>query len=107
MAKEDNLTSWKKGQSGNINGRPKGSLNRSTIAKKWLTTDQEYKNPLTQDLENLSQDYIRTAVAKGISEKRVIWSHAIRNSVIPIAANFGQIIGVVIEIFFWKYSHSN
>lgn len=47
-------------------------------------------------LENLSQDYIRTAFAKGISEKRVIWSHAIRNSVIPIAANFGQIIGVVI-----------
>jgi|TARA_R110000764_G_scaffold11749_3_gene35134 hypothetical protein len=60
MAKEDNLTSWKKGQSGNINGRPKGSLNRSTIAKKWLTTDQEYKNPLTQDLENLSQEDIMT-----------------------------------------------
>jgi microcin C transport system permease protein len=47
-------------------------------------------------LENLSQDYVRTAFAKGISEKRVIWSHAIRNSVIPIAANIGQIIGVVI-----------
>jgi microcin C transport system permease protein len=47
-------------------------------------------------LENLSQDYIRTAFAKGISEKRVIWSHAIRNSVIPIAANIGHIIGVVI-----------
>ena len=27
---------WKKGESGNPNGRPKGSLNRSTIAKKWL-----------------------------------------------------------------------
>jgi len=47
-------------------------------------------------LENLSQDYIRTAFAKGLSEKRVIWLHAIRNSVIPIAANIGQIIGVVI-----------
>ena len=47
-------------------------------------------------LENLSQDYIRTAFAKGISEKRVIWGHAIRNSVIPIAANIGHIIGVVI-----------
>ena len=47
-------------------------------------------------LENLSQDYIRTAFAKGISEKSVIWSHAIRNSIIPIAANIGQIIGVVI-----------
>ena len=47
-------------------------------------------------LENLSQDYIRTAFAKGLSEKRVIWLHAIRNSVIPIAANIGLIIGVVI-----------
>jgi len=35
MSKED-LIPFKKGQSGNPNGRPKGSLNRSTIAKKWL-----------------------------------------------------------------------
>lgn len=47
-------------------------------------------------LENLGQDYIRTAYSKGINEKRVIWLHAIRNSIIPIAANIGQIIGVVI-----------
>ena len=47
-------------------------------------------------LENLSQDYVRTAFAKGISEKKVIWRHAIRNSIIPIAANIGHLIGVVI-----------
>ena len=35
MSKED-LIPFKKGQSGNPNGRPNGSLNRSTIAKKWL-----------------------------------------------------------------------
>ena len=35
MSKED-LIPFKKGQSGNPKGRPKGSLNRSTIAKKWL-----------------------------------------------------------------------
>ena len=46
-------------------------------------------------LEQLSQDYIRTAFAKGISEKRVVWLHAIRNSVIPIAAGIGHIIGIV------------
>ncbi len=45
-------------------------------------------------LENLSQDYIRTAFAKGLSEKRVIWLHALRNSIIPIAANIGYIIGL-------------
>jgi len=47
-------------------------------------------------LENLSQDYIRTAFAKGLREKRVVWIHAMRNSVIPIASGIGHIIGVVI-----------
>jgi microcin C transport system permease protein len=45
-------------------------------------------------LDNLSQDYVRTAFAKGIREQRVIWLHAMRNSIIPIAANIGYIIGV-------------
>ncbi len=47
-------------------------------------------------LENLSQDYIRTAFAKGLKEKRVVWLHAMRNSVIPIASGIGHILGVVI-----------
>ena len=34
-------------------------------------------------MENLSQDYVRTAFAKGLSEKRVIFYHAVRNSLIP------------------------
>lgn len=48
-------------------------------------------------LENLSQDYIRTAFAKGISEHRVVWIHAMRNSLIPIAARIGHNIGVIIS----------
>ncbi len=47
-------------------------------------------------LENLSQDYVRTAFAKGLKEKRVIWLHAIRNSLIPLASGIGHILGVVI-----------
>ena len=47
-------------------------------------------------LENLSQDYVRTAFAKGLKEKRVIWLHAIRNSLIPIASGIGHILGVII-----------
>jgi len=47
-------------------------------------------------LENLSQDYIRTAFAKGLHEKRVVWLHAMRNSIIPIASGIGHIIGIVI-----------
>jgi len=35
-------------------------------------------------LENLRQDYIRTARAKGLSERSVVFKHAMRNSLIPI-----------------------
>ena len=44
-------------------------------------------------LENLSQDYVRTAFAKGLSERRVIYRHAVRNSLIPLATGIGGIIG--------------
>ena len=47
-------------------------------------------------LDNMSQDYIRTAFAKGLTEKRVIWVHAVRNSIIPIASGIGYIIATII-----------
>ncbi|OQY28161.1 MAG: hypothetical protein B6244_08160 [Candidatus Cloacimonetes bacterium 4572_55] len=47
-------------------------------------------------LENLSQDYVRTAFAKGISEKRVVWLHTLRNSVIPIASMIGYAVMILI-----------
>ena len=46
-------------------------------------------------LENLSQDYVRTAFAKGLSERRVIYRHAVRNSLIPLATGIGGLIGVI------------
>lgn len=45
-------------------------------------------------LENLSQDYVRTAFAKGLPEKRVIFVHALRNSLIPIATGIGGLLGI-------------
>lgn len=39
--------------------------------------------------ETLIQDYIRTARAKGASEKRVLFIHALRNSVLPLITLFG------------------
>jgi len=41
-------------------------------------------------MDNLASDYIRTAVAKGVSFKRAVVGHALRNSLIPIATTFGQ-----------------
>ncbi len=45
-------------------------------------------------LETLGQDFIRTAYAKGLREDRVIWMHAMRNSVIPLVASIGGVIGI-------------
>ena len=61
MAKEDiEKYKFEKGQSGNPNGRPVGSKNRSTIAKKWLELTMNETNPLTNQTENLSQEDIIT-----------------------------------------------
>lgn len=43
-------------------------------------------------IETLNQDYIRTARAKGLSEKIVIYRHALKNSLIPVITIFGQSI---------------
>jgi microcin C transport system permease protein len=45
-------------------------------------------------MENLGADYVRTAYAKGLSAKTVIYKHALRNSIIPIATGFGGIFSV-------------
>jgi len=38
-------------------------------------------------LDEINQDYVRTARAKGLSEMRVIWVHVLRNASIPIITN--------------------
>ena len=40
-------------------------------------------------LDNISEDYVRTARAKGASRQRVLWRHVMRNSLIPIATLLG------------------
>jgi peptide/nickel transport system permease protein len=40
-------------------------------------------------LDNITEDYVRTARAKGASRQRVLWRHVMRNSLIPIATLLG------------------
>ena len=47
-------------------------------------------------LENLGQDYVRTAFAKGLTERRVIFVHALRNSLIPLATGLGQVFSLIL-----------
>ena len=57
---KDIKPNWIKGESGNPNGRPKGSKNRSTIARQWLEVNQNLKNPLTGENETMSQEDLMT-----------------------------------------------
>lgn len=59
-------------------------------------------------LDALSQDYIRTARSKGLSEKVVVYSHAFRNALIPIVtvviAQIGTLFGgsmITESVFVW------
>lgn len=47
-------------------------------------------------LEVLSEDYIRTARAKGLSPTRVVGVHALRNALIPVITTIGLQVGVLI-----------
>ena len=57
-------------------------------------------------LDVISQDYIRTARAKGLSQRTVMNKHALRNALLPVVTSMGLMIGqavggaVVIEILF-------
>ncbi len=47
-------------------------------------------------MDNLSADYVRTAIAKGLPFKKAVLRHAMRNSLIPIATSFGNNISIIL-----------
>jgi peptide/nickel transport system permease protein/oligopeptide transport system permease protein len=49
----------------------------------------------TSLVENLRADYVRTAVAKGLSRRRVVGRHALRNSLIPVVTYLGIDLGAL------------
>ncbi|MBN8486706.1 MAG: ABC transporter permease [Burkholderiales bacterium] len=57
-------------------------------------------------LDELGQDYVRTARAKGLGERRVLFKHVLRNAMIPILTNIGLALpgifvgSFLIEVFF-------
>ena len=48
-------------------------------------------------LEVLRQDYIRTAQAKGLSSRSVVWVHALRNALIPFITQAGGLLGTLLS----------
>lgn len=59
-------------------------------------------------LEALGEDYVRTASAKGLAHRRVVWGHAVRNGLLPVATILGPTLGfllsgsvIVEQVFSW------
>ena len=47
-------------------------------------------------LDVLGQDYIRTAKAKGVSSMKIIFGHALKNSLIPVITYFGPMLAYIV-----------
>ena len=60
MPNPENLRPAKKGEVRNPKGKPKGTRNRSTIAREWLEVTQYITNPITGEKEKLEQQDIMT-----------------------------------------------
>lgn len=58
----------------------------------FTVTTMLMKNSL---MENMSADYVVTALAKGLCWRRAIFVHALRNSLIPLATSLGGLIGLI------------
>jgi peptide/nickel transport system permease protein len=60
-------------------------------------------------IEELNEDYVRTARAKGLSERKVVYKHVLKNGLIPVVTILGLQIGVLLagaiiteKIFVWR-----
>jgi peptide/nickel transport system permease protein len=76
------------------------------LATVGVATDSRFMRASMLDV--ISQDYIRTARAKGLPQRLVIWKHAIRNAILPIVTNIGLTLpallgGAIVteQIFTW------
>lgn len=62
----------------------------------------------TETLDVLAQDFVRTAHAKGLRERTVIFTHALRNALIPVVTALGGILAALVggalvieQVFSW------
>ena len=80
-------------------GKALDILNHATLpliaymAGSFAVTAMLMKNSL---MDNLAADYVRTAIAKGMDFRRAVFTHAFRNSLIPIATSFGSNITLIL-----------
>jgi len=76
------------------------------LAQAWYISAPITRLTRSQMLEVIRQDFVRTARAKGLSERAVVYGHALRNSLLPVVTFVGwwagRLLGgvVIVEIIF-------
>jgi peptide/nickel transport system permease protein len=61
-----------------------------------MQAGMELRMVRTVTLETMRQDYIRTAWAKGLGEKRILLGHSFRNAMIPVVTGMGGSLSMMI-----------
>lgn len=94
--------------------RPTGSLYPEDIVLPAFTLGAALSAILTRMIrssviEELGEDYVRTARAKGLSERTVVYKHVLKNGLIPVVTILGLQLGVLLagsiiteKIFSWQ-----
>ncbi len=57
---------------------------------------QNFRFTKSSMLEAIRQDYVRTARAKGVPERQVIWKHVLKNALLPVVTQVGLSLGTLI-----------
>jgi ABC-type dipeptide/oligopeptide/nickel transport system permease component len=93
---------------------PTGSANLEDIVLPAVTLGAALSAILTRMvrssvIEELGEDYVRTARAKGLSERKVVYKHVLKNGLIPVVTILGLQLGVLLagaiiteKIFGWQ-----
>jgi peptide/nickel transport system permease protein len=93
---------------------PMGSANPEDIVLPAITLGAALSAILTRMvrssvIEELGEDYVRTARAKGLSERTVVYKHVLKNGLIPVVTVLGLQLGVLLagaiiteKIFGWQ-----
>ena len=72
-----------------VQGLADGGFVLPVICLTWPTLVIATRQVRSAMEESLCQDYVKAARARGIPERRVIWRHALRNSLLPVVTMFG------------------
>jgi peptide/nickel transport system permease protein len=73
-----------------------GSLLMPACALGFISSSLVARMMRSSMLEVLSQDFVRTARAKGVGERLVVWRHALRNAVLPVITVVGNSFAILL-----------